>query len=226
MGKTGCGMTNRPFSKYSLPEGPVLVLAPHPDDETIGCGGALCLHHKQGDRIKAVFITDGAGRRAPRRGKAGYIRLRQREARRASRVLGVDELEFWGYPDGRLRAARDLDERLAALLERERPAVVYRPLSNDPHPDHRRLAEGLKRALARRASRPNVTDIGYEIWALAKKPALIDVTAVWPLKLKAIKQYKTQLLRYDYLQMASRLGSGRGMLLGMDRYAEGYSARP
>ena len=42
------------------PRGSVLVLAPHADDESLGCGGAIVLHHRQGDRVKVVFATDGA----------------------------------------------------------------------------------------------------------------------------------------------------------------------
>lgn len=212
-------------ARRRLPGGRVLVLAAHPDDEAIGCGGALVLHHQQGDRIKVLFVTDGAGFDE---GNKRLVRVRRSEARQAARIIGVDELEFWDYPDGRLSSMGDgLDERLAALLERERPAVVYRPLAHDPHPDHRRLAEAFEsaRRLARRA--PDLADRGYQIsGGIGSDATEVDITDVWPLKIEAIRRYKSQLrLQYDYVKMVSRLNAARGLLMGRSKYAEGFCLR-
>jgi LmbE family N-acetylglucosaminyl deacetylase len=66
------------------PSGSVLVLAPHPDDESLGCGGAIVLHCRQGDRVKIVFATDGgAGDPQGYFANYDYRELRRDEARKA-----------------------------------------------------------------------------------------------------------------------------------------------
>lgn len=213
------GSLSRRF-KAPLPSGSVLVLAAHPDDEVIGCGGALALHHRKGDRIKVVFATDGAGARPRRRRRPELARLRRREARAAGKILGVDEFEFWGYPDGRLSRADGVDERVKALLEREAPDVVYRPLAQDPNPDHDRLAGAFEGAARGR----RLWNLGYEVWSLARRPSLIDITEVWALKEAALRRYVSQVRLYDYPLLVRRLNSARGLLLSRDtRYAEGFA---
>ena len=110
---TGSGGSTKPPDPPVVlaapPRGRVLVVAPHPDDEALGCGGALIQHRKQGDRVKVVFVTDGAaGGKLGHYAGLNYRELRRDEARRAGAILGVDELVFWEYPDGRLAEAGDV----------------------------------------------------------------------------------------------------------------------
>ena len=79
----------------------VLVIAPHPDDESIGCGGALCLHAARRDPMAVVYLSSGElGLKHLPRNKAWLTR--EREAERAARILGVakrfksPELVMWG----------------------------------------------------------------------------------------------------------------------------------
>src|SRR5262245_53820246 len=105
----------------------VLVLAPHPDDETIGCGGALCLHAAKGDRVVVTFLTSGElGLKHLPREEAWKIR--EGEAQAAAKILGVHELMFLRCRDWDL--GEDLSqavERLRPILERERPDLIYLP---------------------------------------------------------------------------------------------------
>ena len=71
----------------------VLIVAPHPDDEAIGCGGTICLHRQRGDRVHAVFLTSGERGltgAAPEAARA----IRESEARAAAGVLSLDRLDF------------------------------------------------------------------------------------------------------------------------------------
>lgn len=199
----------------------VLVLAPHPDDETIGCGGAILLHRRQGDSVKVVFITDGAAGdpRGYYRGR-DYRAIRRAEARKAASVLGVSELEFWDYADGSLNDSAGLRQRLKGLLESEKPAVVYRPSLKDPHSDHRALARSFERAA--RPLRPRFVDCRYEVCFLQKRPAAIDVTRVFAKKIAALRQYRSQLRYEDHLAQAKRLSLCRGLLLPRARRAEAF----
>ncbi len=206
------------------PRGRALVLAAHPDDETLGCGGAVVLHRLRGDPVKVVVVTDGAA--GDPRGlyrARDYRELRRGEARRAARALGRPSLEFWGYPDGALEDDAALRRRLRALLEAEAPAVVYRPAENDPHPDHRALA----RAFAAAAGpRPRFVDCRYEIGFLQRRPdALLDVGAAFGRKLAALRLYRSQLRYRDYVKDAVFTGAARALMSPGASYAEAFALR-
>lgn len=207
----------------TTPRGRVLVLAPHADDETLGCGGVLIRHREQGDPVKVVFVTDGAaGDPAGYYVGQDYPELRRREARRAAAILGVDELVFWGYPDGRLAEARDLAERLAVLFEADRPDIIYRPSTREIHPDHWALGTAVEEW--RRHYRPVVGDFCYEVWATVQPSHVIDISAAWERKRQAIEQYQSQLRYNDYIHMIGGLNAYRTIALSSARYTEAFES--
>jgi LmbE family N-acetylglucosaminyl deacetylase len=149
-----------------------------------------------------------------------YRELRRDEARRAAEVLGVDELVFWDYSDGRLAEAHDLAERLGALLEAARPDIIYRPSRLEIHPDHWALGVAIEEALRR--YRPAIGDFCYEIWATVRPTHVLDITAVWDVKRKAVEQYQSQLRYNDYLHMVAGLNAYRTIYLPSARYVEAF----
>lgn len=205
------------------PRGRVLALAPHADDEALGCGGVLIRHHEQGDPVRVVCVTDGAaGDPSGYYGGRDYLELRREEARRAGAILGVDELVFWDYPDGRLAEARDLAQRLAALFETYRPDIIYRPSTREIHPDHWALGVGVEEAL--RDYRWAVGDYCFEIWATVRPSYVIDISAVWERKQQAIEQYQSQLRYNDYVHMIEGLNAYRTIYLSSARYMEAFES--
>lgn len=203
------------------PHGRVLVLVPHADDESLGCGGAIALHHRQGDRVQVVVVTDG-GAGDPQSYYAGldYTALRREEASRAASILGVDELVFWDYPDGKLAEVIDLAQRLKEIFNAHRPDIIYRPSTREIHRDHWALGMAVEDAL--RQYRPAVGDFCYEIWATVEPTHVIDITPVWEVKRKAVEQYKSQLRYNDYLHMVAGLNAYRTIHLPSARYVEAY----
>jgi LmbE family N-acetylglucosaminyl deacetylase len=176
----------------------VLVLSPHPDDETLGCGGSLCGHVAAGDEVRVVFLTSGElGDR--RRDPAQTGLVREEEAAAATAILGVQHIEFWREPDQALRAGTDLVRRLAALLEAWQPQWVYTTHPQESHPDHRAVPRLLRRALAgAQVARPRV--LLFEIWTpLQRIQHIVDVSAWMQTKLRAVRAYRSQceLLRFD-----------------------------
>ena len=79
-----------------------LIIAPHPDDESIGCGGSIIRHIKAGSRVKVIFLSDGQCGDFEGRYGEGYISARKASSFRALDVLGVRDNEFWGFLDGHL----------------------------------------------------------------------------------------------------------------------------
>src|SRR5258708_39695959 len=88
----------------------VFVISPHPDDESIGCGGAIRGHVMCGASVRVVFLTSGE-KGGHGRAAEETIRIREAEARAAAQDLGIERVEFWREPDGALRATNRLAPR-------------------------------------------------------------------------------------------------------------------
>jgi len=144
-----------------------LVLAPHPDDETLGCGATIMRKLVTGASVRVVIATDG--RHSPRPNTLSidaFVKVREEEARRACAILGLsaEDITFLRFEDGRLADQRRLlRDRLFDLLETIDPEEVFVSSIIDNHPDHRVLAE-LARELVR--TRPDRLRALYEypIW--------------------------------------------------------------
>lgn len=123
--------------------GTVLVLAPHMDDEALACGGTLAMADGK-ERVHVLFATDGARSPIPPAPWVGALdgdlaRIREREARRAVRTLGIPErnARFLHLPDGGLgRRMAELERSVAQVWEELQPDQVLAPFRYDRHPDH------------------------------------------------------------------------------------------
>lgn len=114
----------------------VLVIAAHPDDELLGCGGTLALHTRAGDEVTAVIACEGESLRY---GPSG---IGQGEhMRRAGHTLGLKESRPLGFPDQRLdtQSLLDLIVPLERTVRELRPAVVYCQFGGDANQDHELL---------------------------------------------------------------------------------------
>jgi LmbE family N-acetylglucosaminyl deacetylase len=201
----------------------VIVVAAHPDDEAIGCGGALRRHALAGDNVTVAFLTSGE---AGGHGIEHPRETREREARQAAKILGVGELEFWREPDGRLRARRSLVDRMAAKIRSQRASVLYAPHRGDDHPDHRAAATIARRAAAVAGRRLEVRH--FEIWSpIAEIEYVVDISEVINDKLRAIRAYRSQgaVMRLD--DAFKGLGRYRGEMHSWPGgpYAEVFAAR-
>lgn len=139
------GEGGRQPSPTALPPGPALVIAAHPDDADIGCGGTMARLVQQGQRVVVAVVTDGSeGGEDPTVPDDVLRDRREGEQRAALRELGVDMVEFLRFPDGRLEPSLAVRRALTRLMRHHRPATVF---AHDPtahlfegyinHPDHR-----------------------------------------------------------------------------------------
>jgi len=211
-GRTG----NGPAVLPGPPAGPVLVVAPHPDDETIGCGGALARHAQRGDAITVLVATSGE---ATTGGSGDVAAARERECREACEALGLPAPVFLHFRDGEL--AGDV-AALAAVIRTHatEAATVYVPSLLDPHPDH----QAVNQAVAQAGLSQLPCDIyGYEVWSPASIDVVLDVTSVWAQKERALRSYVTALDSVDYVRACTGLASYRGTVAGLSSgYAEGF----
>lgn len=198
----------------------VLVIAPHPDDEAIGCGGTLCRHSADGDRVTVVFLTSGElGLKGVSAEKVWKIR--EAEAAASQRVLGVATIDFLRLADG--SAAGDVRKGarlLRPILRRESPGLIYLPHPEEWHPDHK-AALPILRAAFRGGGLAVPALRGYEVWTPIAEPHHVeDISKTMARKLRAVRSHRSQFEEIDYARAVQGLNQYRGEMNGKFRYAE------
>lgn len=114
--------------------GSILVIAPHPDDEVLGCGGAILRHIDHGDAVHVMVVTRGAPELFP----SQQVKTVRDELRAAHEILGVKAVEYLDFPAPKLDtiAGHELADRIAQSIRSVRPDTVYLPHNGDLHTDH------------------------------------------------------------------------------------------
>lgn len=212
-----------PFEPQDLRGERLLILAPHPDDEVIGCGGLLALHLRDGRPVHVVVATDGA--------QAGDGAQREAESRAALATLGKVTIEFLRFPDRELANARELDLRLAAILREWKPDLIAVPSPLEIHPDHIALSRAFCDLIARDSSLFAELAVArvafYEVSAPLRPNALVDITSVADSKYAAIQSHESQTAIRDYTSYARGLNAWRAMTLPTRvKFAEAYWTIP
>jgi LmbE family N-acetylglucosaminyl deacetylase len=198
----------------------VLVIAPHPDDESIGCGGTICLHADRGDRVAAVFLTSGE-KGLTDVSKEDARRIREKEAEDAAGILGISSVTFLRRPDKHLEQdALQAAEALKPILDREKPEVIYLPHERDFHQDHRASASIVETAL-RASENPTPSLRSYEVLTpLTEYDHAEDISPVMRRKLKAVCAHRSQVRQFRYDRATLAMNRFRGVVAGGGRYAE------
>ncbi len=219
-----------PGSTQAVSSRSALVLAPHYDDEVLGCGGLLAQWSDAGAAVRVLFLTDSAGgREAPC--DAGYSARRRAEAEQALAVLGVAGAEHLGLPDGELELRLDeTAEAIRRALLTQRPDTVLVPSPLEATADHRAAFTALYRVLSPlRGDDPldavaaKLDVLVYDVNHPGYPDVLVDVGRQLPRLGEAMACYASQEARHPYLQAALGLRAYRALSLGPDvRGVEGY----
>jgi LmbE family N-acetylglucosaminyl deacetylase len=183
-----------------------VFFAPHPDDETLACGGTIALKVRRGEEVSIVFMTDGRNSHLHALGiasdpKPGELAgIRKEEAIRAAGILGVpsENLLFLEFDSAELRSDNAVvAERVANVLQKARPDEVYYPDSTDSHRTHRAAHEVVEKALSDLAQHP--PGYTYVVWRsealkdnMGRDELTVDVREVLSLKRQAIAEYRSQ----------------------------------
>jgi LmbE family N-acetylglucosaminyl deacetylase/glycosyltransferase involved in cell wall biosynthesis len=211
-----------PFQLSDMTGRRVLVLAPHPDDETLGCGGSLIKHVQAGDPVQVLFITRGSrgGFMASVSGEE-YASLREKEALQAGTLLGIRDMVFWSYEDRGCQGQPDLQRKLEEAILKHQPELIYAPSPGELHPDHQAVAHALWRCLQ---NHPMDADIlFYETVPPQPINVLVDISDQMSSKLEACRAYKSQLLEMPYDDIIAGLNRYRAASVHRhSRFAEGF----
>jgi LmbE family N-acetylglucosaminyl deacetylase len=222
---------NRSALVYTPGNETVVVLAPHMDDEVIGCGGTLAHHVSCGADVTVIFLTDGrqGGTSASLHGAEAddIVATRKVEARQALTELRIDKIEFLDGADGNLQAdVARLAPRLRERLLRIRPGIVYLPFFLEEHPDHRAASQLLREAM--KGCELDFACHGYEVWTPLFPNCLVNIDDTVETKRRSLMMYRSQLAEAGYLHTALGLNAYRScaFLGGTCRYAEAFCAVP
>lgn len=202
--------------------GPVLLVAPHPDDEVLGAGGTLRKYVEAGETVNVVFVTDGR-RGGHDRGRPDVLAaVRQREAEASCASLGVTGVDFLNAPDGTFKVDQQLVDALAAVLSRSRPRLLFVPGFEERHREHLLTA-----ALAAEMWRQVCGDwmiCAYEVWTPLAPDCVVNITRQFEHKCAALRCHASRLERIDYLAFMEGLARYRSALVPLPnvRFAEAF----
>ena len=184
----------------------VLVLSPHPDDDVIGCGGALRQHVLNGDTVKLVVMTSGEAGGHGQHSPEETARLREAETLAACKILGIKEAMFWRAPDGKLTATVAMVNQLGTIIETWKPNYIYAPHPAESHADHQATTQLLKLSLESSTIDVSTFNIRlYEIWTpMQEMDEIVDISEYVVIKRAAIREHKTQInvMRLDVAALA------------------------
>ncbi|HVM27090.1 MAG TPA: PIG-L deacetylase family protein [Mycobacteriales bacterium] len=224
-----------------------LVVVAHPDDLDFGAGGTIASWTDVGIDVSYCILTDGdAGGFDPDVPRGDIAGIRQAEQRAAAKELGVDDVVFLGYPDGRLAVTIELRRDISRVIRQRRP---HRVLTQSPerswervyasHPDHLAAGEATMCAVYPDARNPfahlELAAEGHEAWTVEEVWVMggaggvadraVDITDTFDRKLAALRRHVSQTEHMDDLEERMR---GWGQLLATrgalpeGRLAEAY----
>lgn len=183
-----------------------LVIAPHQDDGTLGCGGLILSRRLEGHPIHVVYLTDGSASHPghPELTPESLARLREQEGLSALRLLGVDTeaVYFLRAPDGALNRLSpeqksDLVVKLHDRLMALGPHEVFIPYRRDGSSEHEAAFLLLLEALRGIAPRPRILE--YLVWSwwnpLRLLQPLVSARCIWRLQFKGHEDVKTKALK-------------------------------
>lgn len=208
----------------------VLILAAHPDDEVLGCGGTIAKLADGGARVHVAYLADGIFSRD--KGRPGQLTARRAAARKASQILGVASVFFGDFPDNRMDtvALLDITKAVEALIAEHSPEMVLTHHAGDVNIDHRRLHDAVVTACRPQKRLSVNTLLCFEVpssteWQLPGSGPVfapnwfVDISSTLDRKLLALDAYASELRDWPHprsRQGVEHLVRWRGATVGVD----------
>lgn len=219
-----------------MPEPSVaLVIAAHPDDEVLGCGGTIACHADAGDHVQVLIVAEGATSRQQQRDRSEAteeLSLLAAAAQQAGAILGAQGVELLGLPDNRLDSLDRLDliKHIEERIARHQPQVVYVHHAGDVNVDHRRLHEAVVTACRPTPGQPVRRLLSFEVASSSEwqppgsAPAFqpnwfVDISDQWPRKREALTAYLSEMRPWPHsrsLEALEHLARWRGAQIGVE----------
>nr|DAO80782.1 MAG TPA: LMBE-RELATED PROTEIN, DEACETYLASE, ROSSMANN FOLD, ZINC-DEPENDENT.8A [Caudoviricetes sp.] len=207
----------------------ILVIAPHPDDEVLGCGGIIAKRVAQGHRVCVCIVTEG---KPPMYSKK-YVQHEEKEIKNAHKNLGIEETIMLKFPSAHLDkiARHKINDALIDIVKLFEPDEVFIPHIGDIHKDHQIVAESSMVALRPRSTQSIKRILSYEVlsetdWNIPNSinafiPNIYeDISEYIDKKIESILMYKSQLHKYPEarsIEGINALAVHRGVTVGVNK---------
>ncbi len=210
-----------PFGKSAL------VVAPHQDDEIIGCGGSMLLHLKAGGKLHIVYVYDGGDeyREDGYHSRDSLVQIRENEANKVASKLGMKQptfLRFETLKNNIDKAADDLKREIIS----SNADIIFAPFMLDYNFEHRMTNYALAEALSGLNIKPKI--FGYEVWGLCIPNVIVNIDNVITIKQNLLSIYESQISGTDYVNCTIGLNMyhSRSFGAGECKYAERFFEIP
>ena len=206
----------------------ILIIAPHPDDEVLGCGGTIAKHASGGDEVYLCVVTKAY----PPEWSEDEIKERREEVLKANKILGVKKTYFLDSPTVKLDTIpqKELNEAITQVISEVQPEIVYIPHRGDVNKDHQLVFEAAMVAVRPRPTLAVRKVLSYEVlseteWAApfvenAFIPNVyMDISETLETKLKAMSEYQSELKEFPHprsLEAITALAKMRGVAVGVE----------
>ena len=213
----------------------VLIVAAHPDDEVLGCGGTIARHSDSGDHVQVLIVAEGATSRQDRRSRldAGQeLTALACAAQTAGSILGAAGVELLDLPDNRLDSLDRLDliKQLEDRIDHHQPQIVYVHHAGDVNVDHRRLHEAVVTACRPLPGHSVRRLLSFEVassseWQPPSSAPVfqpnwfVDISDQWSRKRDALVAYATEMRPWPHarsLEALEHLARWRGAQVGVE----------
>ena len=201
----------------SLPVEKVLVVAPHADDEVIGCGAAIDHFVRNGAQVTVLIVTKESQKSIAKQYDYSADE-RIKESERAQKILGYQELLYFDFPELGLRDKNrlqvDFAQQLQDLIFKLKPNAVFIPNEKEMHPDHK-VVGSVALSVIREGKRKGWFNflnymLIYEVWGPVFMNSFLKVSSTAKRKKKrSIDCYASQLSSVDYPQIMEFVGKRR-----------------
>jgi len=216
----------------------ILIIAAHPDDEVLGCGGTIARLNKEGYKISTLILGEGISSRDDvrdvKKREKDILELKE-EAKRANAILGVKEVFFHDFPDNRFDTVPFLDivKVIEKIKNNIKPEIIFTHYEKDLNIDHQitykavitatRPIKGETVKEMYSFELPSSTEWNYPLSFFPN--VFYDISGTIDVKLRALEEYKTELREYPHprsLEGVELIAKNWGMKVGLN-YAEAFT---
>lgn len=207
-----------------------MVIAAHPDDEVLGCGGTILKHIAQGDSVSIVFMTNGESSR----GNIDYkqLEIRNSACAKSMEVLSVKSVYHFDFPDNKMDSVPLLDvvKKVELAINEVKPTTIYTHFSDDLNVDHRVTHNAVMTACRPQSWSPVKNIFTFEVlssteWNSTSKSKFNpnkfeDVSSYWDLKMRAMTAYEEELREFPHsrsVEAINALAVLRGATVGLHK---------
>ncbi len=206
----------------------ILIVAAHPDDEVLGCGGTIAKHVTDGDKVYVLFMTNGVGSRDA---SSKEIRDRWIAAQNAADILGIASIQQLDFPDNKMDtvALLNIVQPIEEVIDKLQPEIIYTHFIGDLNIDHQVTHKAVMTACRPQPGFCVKKIYAFEVlssteWSYSRSKCFtpckfFDISKYMEIKLNALSCYQQEIRSFPHArsyEMTRYLSKSRGGQVGLD----------